>query len=209
MEGKHMKKILKFLLVVLLLFPLNGCYRIAYLNLGSSTRNQVKVSHKVSFWGNEETGEISEGKVDFYIGHRYNALERLGLFDYISKRYIYDNITIGLRIDDNEEYSQKVEIPAEEFFESDYYVQTFFEKDKMSNALNKNFSFSLKGLAIESKFSMEFNYTDYSKEKIYTYIHKYVFLVDIVDDIIFVNDDYFAWVRISLESGDIYVEKSN
>ena len=210
-----MKKILKFLLVILFILPTIGCYGEGDLSGGiifSLSKNNYEEETKISFtlghYEDTYTGKIFDGKLDFYVGHMYNAIERKWLFDKKTKKYIYDNISIGVRIDDSEEYIEKIEIPAEEFFQSEYYIETFFVS-KEDELPNKKYSYSLKGLPIENKFSVEFNYTDYSKEEAYLYIYKYVFFVDVKNQNIYKKDYYEAFVRISLESGDTYVKKYN
>ena len=82
-----MKKILKFLLVILFILPTIGCYGEGDLSGG------IIFSLSKNNYEEENTGEIQDGKLDFYVGHMYNAIERKWLFDKKTKKYIYDNIS--------------------------------------------------------------------------------------------------------------------
>ena len=208
-----MKKILKFLLVILFILPTIGCYGEGDLSGGiifSLSKNnyeeETKIFYTIGYYEEENTGEIQDGKLDFYVGHIYNAIERKWLFDKKTKKYIYDNISIGVRIDDSEEYIEKIEIPADEFFQSEYYIKTFFVS-KEDELPNKKYSYNLKGLPIENKFSVEISYNDYSKEEAYTYTYKNTYIVDIINSNIYLKEYYCAFIRVSLESGDTYVKK--
>ena len=126
-----MKKTIKYLLLILFLFPI-------FISCSIDTsryKENSKISFSLGYYEDEYTGEIFDGELDFYIGHRYNVLERTGIFDYKLQKYIYDNISIGVRIDDNEEYVERIEIPSEDFFKSEYYI-----KSSMVDKNNENFN---------------------------------------------------------------------
>jgi hypothetical protein len=95
-----MKKILKFLLVILFILPTIGCYGEGDLYGGiifSLSKNNYEEETKISFtlghYEDTYTGKIFDGKLDFYVGHMYNAIERKWLFDkkkcFRSDRKIY------------------------------------------------------------------------------------------------------------------------
>lgn len=178
-----MKKILKFILVVLLLFPLNGCMK-------------VETFPNVLDYESDENDQLVNNKVYYFVGHCMflNTNYRIQ-FD----NYLYTDFYIAMKIDDNTDYHTKYIVPDKDILDMKYYIDAGHSyNDAKPSGFKKasKYEFDLSNIDVQNKIIFHFNYeyVGFFKET-----YEYEILVSCKDNKITVKDIHYRLIHISFD----------
>lgn len=180
------KKLLMFLLLLFCLIPLTGCPpKRTFPNLLVYELNEEK--------------ELIDNKVQYYVGHTFFFKNN---YDKQYNNYWYTDFCIGMKIDNNESFYIKYEVPNEDVLNMKYYtkdsgIEGFKETSK--------YEFNLAGIEVVDKVVFQFSCIKYTNQK---FIYEYEFEASSSNNKIIVNDVHYREISMGLNEEDkIYVQE--